>query len=189
MPFNFRLNVQQVFRRLGIQTGARLPMLDDNIQMTMLVTDLSRLVPAPIEPRGLAGVNIDTMAGNFGAVQLQSLSAGGIFVETIMFRATGFAASENYFIDVTLTDLGLPALPGHVNIGGTPTFSRFTGGQVVVTTGGASIPAASPGDSINLQPGIFVPNQSFLSITTRTTVERLDVAIIYRELPSVEEVG
>jgi len=188
VPFNFRLNVQQVFRRLGIQTGARLPQLEDNIQMTMIVTDLSRLVPAPIEPRGMCGVNLATASGMFGAVQLQSLASGGIFVETLVFRAFGFAASEHYLIDVTLTDLGLPGLP-NVNIGGTPIFSRFTGGLTAVTTAGASIPAASDGSTIILTPGIFVPNQAFLSITTSNAQERLIVAIFYRELPSVEEVG
>jgi len=189
VPFNFRLNVLQVFRRLGIQTGAALPQLDENVQMTMLLTDLSKLVPAPIEPRGLAGVNFASAVGLFSAVQLQSLSAGGIFVETLIFRASGFAASENYMIDVTLTDLGMPGLPGHINVGGTPVSSRFTGDQIAVATAGVSIPASAANQSIVLTPGIFVPNQSFFSITTRTANENLDVAFIYRELPSVEEVG
>lgn len=188
MPFNFRLNVQQVFRRLGIQTGARLPQLDDNIQMTMLVTDLSKLVPAPLEPRGMCGLNLGTASGMFGACQLQSRASGGIFVETIIFRAFGFAASEHYLMDVTLTDLGLPGLP-NVNIGGTPIFSRFTGGLTNVTTAGATIPAASDGNTVIFNPGIFVPNQAFFSITTSKTQERLIVAMFYRELPSVEEVG
>ncbi len=189
MPFNFRLNVQQVFRRLGIQTGARLPQLEDNIQMTMIVTDLSKLVPAPIEPRGMAGVNLISKAGLFSTVQLQSLSPGGIFVETLTFRAFGFAATDTYLVDVTLTDLALPGLPGNINIGGTPIFSRFTGGWVAPSTAGASIPAASDGSTIIIAPGIFVPNQAFLSITTSKIQERLDVAMFYRELPSVEEVG
>jgi len=188
VPFNFRLNVQSVFRRLGIQTGARLPQLEDNIQMTMLVTDLSKLVPAPLEPRGMAGINLNSAAGMFGALQLKALASGGIFVETIVFRAFGFAASEHYLIDVTLTDLGLAGIP-NVNIGGTPIASRATAGLVAVSTAGATIPAASDGSIILLQPGIFVPNQAFLSITTSTTSERLIVAVFYRELPSVEEVG
>ncbi len=188
MPFNFRLNVQSVFRRLGIQTGARLPQLNEDIQMTMLVTDLSKLVPAPIEPRGMAGINLASAAGMFGALQIHSLAAGGIFVETIVFRAFGFAASEHYLIDVTLTDLGLPGIP-NINIGSEAVRSRVTAGLVGVSTGGASIPAASDGSIILLQPGIFVPNQAFLSITTSTITERLIVAVFYRELPSVEEVG
>lgn len=77
MAFNFRLNVQQVFRRLGIQTGARLPQLEDNVQMTMLLTDLSRLVPAPIEPRGMAGINLSGSAGNNSVCQIKSLAGGG----------------------------------------------------------------------------------------------------------------
>ena len=188
MPVNLRLNVQSVFRRLGILSGARLPQLNEDIQLTMLVTDLSKLVPAPIEPRGMTGINLNSAAGMFGALQLHSLSGGGIFVETIVFRAAGFAASEHYLIDVTLTDLGLPGIP-NVNIGGTPVFSRATAGLVGVSTAGATIPAASDGSSILLQPGIFVPNQAFLSITTSTTSERFICAVFYRELPSVEEVG
>jgi len=189
VAFNFRLNVQQVFRRLGIQTGARLPQLEDNIQMVLLVSDLSKLVPAPIEARGMCGANIGAVGGTRSTVQLQSLSQGGIFIESITFRATTLLNSENYLMDVTLTNLGLAGLPGNVNIGGTPIFSRFTGGNPAVSTAGASIPAASEGGSIFIQPGIFVPNQAFLSITTSANNERLDVAMFYRELPAVEEVG
>jgi len=189
VPFNFRLNVQQVFRRLGIQTGARLPQLNDAIQMTMLVTDLSKLVPAPIEPRGMAGVNLTGVAGQKTTCQLQSLAPGGIFVETIVFRSVNFGSAQNYLMDVTLTDLALPGLAGNINIGGTPIFSRFTGGTVLVPTAGASIPAQGSGAAISIAPGIFVPNQAFLSITTNSNAERLDLVIFYRELPAVEEVG
>lgn len=189
MPFNFRLNVQNVFRRLGIQTGARLPQLNDAIQMTMLVTDLSKLVPAPIEPRAMAGANIAGVNNRKSVVQLQSLASGGIFVETIVLRSTTLSNTQNYLIDVSLTDLGMPALPTQINIGGTPAFSRFTGGVVITPTGGATLPAVGGGGSVNISPGIFVPNQAFVSITTTTFQERLDVAIFYRELPSVEEVG
>jgi len=189
VPFNFRLNVLQVFRRLGIQTGAQIPQLDENVQMTMLLTDLSKLVPAPIEPRGLAGVNIDGNTGLHSTVQLRSLSPGGLFVETLVFRAEGFDATENYFFDVSLTDRGLPVL-AQVDIGGTPIESIFTGGRIVAPPGGVSIPAAAGGSStIVFAPGIFVPNQAFFTISSRTFNENIDVAIFYRELPAVEEVG
>ena len=189
MPFNFRLNVQQVFRRLGIQTGARLPQLEDNIQMSMIVTDLSRLVPAPIEPRGYAGVNIGQVLGNFSVCQLQSLAAGGVFVELILIRSGSLLPAENYLIDVTDTDLALPGVAGHINIGGTPVQSRFTAGVDIATTAGATIPASQGRQAILFPAGIFVPNQSFLSITTDSVNRRLDIALIYRELPSVEEAG
>lgn len=189
MPFNFRLNVQSVFRRLGIQTGARLPQLEDNIQMTMLVTDLSRLVPAPIEPRGFAGVNLPGSLGNFSVCQLRSLASGGIFVENILFRADGFPTSENYMVDVTATDLGLPVVATQINIGGTPVRSIFTADEVAVATAGASLPATEGKQGFNLLAGIFVPNQAFFSLASKTKNKRLDVALIYRELPSVEEVG
>ncbi len=87
MPFNFRLNLQSVFRRLGIQSGAQLPQLNEQVQMTMLVTDLSRLVPAPIEPRGFAGANL-ALAGQFAQCQLRSLSPGGVFIEKVFLRGS-----------------------------------------------------------------------------------------------------
>lgn len=189
MPFNFRLNLQNVFRRLGIQTGARLPQLNDTVQMTMLVTDLSRLVPAPIEPRGLAGVNLSGSLGNFSTVQLQSLAAGGIFIEKIIFRAEGFNNNVTYMFENTLTDLGMPVLPGHINIGGTPVFSKFTGAEIAVATTGAPVPATSGNLSMVFEAGIFVPNQAFFSVTTSEKNNRLAIAIFYRELPSIEEVG
>lgn len=189
MPFNFRLNVQQVFRRLGIQTGALLPQLDDNVQMTMLITDLSRLVPAPVEPRGLAGININPLPPLFSVCQLRSLAAGGIFVESVVFRGAAFPPDENYLIGVNDTDLGLPLSTGHINVGGEPVLSRFTSGRKAIAPGGSPIPAGEGQETVSFSPGIFVPNQAFFSVSTTTADTRLDVSIIYRELPSIEEVG
>lgn len=188
MPFNFRLNVQSVFRRLGIQTGARLPQLDDNIQMTMLVTDLSRLIPAPIEPRGMVGKNLGAIPGFFSAVQLHSLAAGGLFIESVVLRPFGFSENDTFRFDVTLNDLGLTSGP-IINIGGTPVASQFTFGFPPAVTTGTGIPAGSDDTTILLQPGIFVPNQAFFSVHTDKINERLNVALFFRELPSVEEVG
>ena len=188
MPFNFRLNLQSVFRRLGIQSGARLPQLNDEVQMTMLVTDLTRLVPAPIEPRGLCGVNLAEIGGQFGQVQLRALSPGGIFVESLFLRGQAPALVDSYFINVNNNDLGLAVAP-NINIGGTQILSRFTAGGDVAGTGGVRIPLPSGFESINVPLGIFVPNQSFFSIQGPRVFIRLDVAMIYRELPSIEEAG
>lgn len=188
MPFNFRLNVQSVFRRLGIQTGARLPQLNENIQMTMQVTDLSRLIPAPIEPRGMVGRDVGTSPVNFGACQLHSLSAGGLFVESIVLAPFGFVVGDHYLFDVTATDLGLISFPV-INIGGTPVVSEFTAGLAPAVPTGTQVPPGRDGATIVIEPGIFVPNQAFFSITTHQFAERLIVALFFRELPSVEEVG
>lgn len=188
MPFNFRLNLQTVFRRLGIQSGARLPQLNDNVQMSMIVTDLSRLVPAPIEPRGFCGDNVAEVAGQFSVVQLQALAAGGVFVESLFLRGQVPALVDNYLLNVDDNDLGLP-LAANVNVGGTQILSRFTAGGDAVGSGGVPIPMPSGFDSISLPIGVFVPNQSFFSIQGPRVFIRLDVAMIYRELPSIEEVG
>jgi hypothetical protein len=188
VPFNFRLNLQQVFRRLGIQSGAKLPQLNDQVQMTMLVTDLSRLVPAPIEPRGLCGANVAEVVAQFSIVQLQALSAGGLFVETIILRGQVPALVDNYLLNVSNTNLGL-ALAPNINVGGTQILSRFTAGGDAVGAGGVPIPMPSGFQSITLPLGVFVPNQSFFSIQGPRIFIRLDVAMIYRELPSIEEVG
>lgn len=188
MPFNFRLNLQSVFRRLGIQSGARLPQLEDNVQMTMQVTDLSRLIPAPIEPRGFAGANVAEIGGQFGQVQLQALAPGGAFVENIFLRSQVPALVDNYFINVNTQNLGLAAAV-NINIGGTPVASSFTAGGDAVGTGGVPIPMPSGFEVVNIPLGVFVPNQSFFSIQGPRIFIRLDVAIIYRELPSIEEVG
>jgi len=188
MPFNFRLNLQSVFRRLGIQSGARLPQLDDNVQMTMQVTDLSRLIPAPIEPRGLAGVNFLGAAGRFATCQLRALAAGGVFIESILLRGSSPLTTHNYFVDVSLVDLALPAAP-NINIGGTQILSRFTAGNQVVLAGVVTLPSPAGFESINLEFGIFVPNQSFFTLAMEPTNARLDITLVYRELPSIEEVG
>lgn len=188
MAFNFRLNLQSVFRRLGIQSGARLPQLDDNVQMTMQITDLSRLIPAPIEPRGMCGVNLPAFAPNFGMCQLQALSAGGAFIETIFLRSANPAARDDFQLHVTTIDLALP-LGVNINIGGTQILSRFTAGFVLAPFIGAILPAPSGSQAISFPVGIFVPNQSFFSIRAHTFNAIFDVSFIYRELPSVEEVG
>lgn len=188
MPFNFRLNLNSVFRRLGIQSGARLPQLDDNVQMVMIVTDLSRLVPAPIEPRGLAGANVVTFGANFPMVQLRALSAGGIFVEEMILRGSAPALTENLILDVNVVDEGLPAAT-QINIGGTPVLSRFTAGSVLAPTVGVTVPAVDGLSRDSFPLGIFVPNQLFFSARTSLPNNVLDIAIVYRELPSVEEVG
>jgi len=187
VAFNFRLNLQGVFRRLGILTGARLPQLEENIQMTMQVTDLSRLVPAPIEPRGMAGVNIDKAIGQFSTVQLQSLAGGGIFIERILLRGDGFGSGTNYGVGVTATDLFL-AGQTQINVGGTPVRSQFHGGNTAVGVTVTSMPASPNKDTFALDAGIFVPNQAFFTVQAGLN-ERLDIALLYRELPSVEEAG
>lgn len=188
MAFNLRLNVQSVFRRLGIQSGARLPQLNDNIQMTMLLTDLSRLVPAPIEPRGLCGANITSPVPRFATFQLQSLAGGGIFIESMFLRGQAPTITDNYIVDVSDDDLGLPVV-SQINIGGTPVRSIATAGDVVVPTNGTSIPSPTAFDSFSFPLGIFVPNQQFFSIRHTNSAFRMDIALIYRELPSVEEAG
>ncbi len=187
MPFNFRLNLQSVFRRLGIQSGARLPQLNDQVQMTMLVTDLSRLVPAPIEPRGLAGANV-VVAGQFSQVQLHSLAPGGIFVESIIQRGSAPANTMNLLFQVDAVDLGLAGAP-NINVGGTQILSVFTAGTTLGAPTGVRVPSADGFSSVEIRIGIFVPNQFFLTIGQTNVSQRLDVALSYRELPSVEEVG
>lgn len=187
MPFNFRINLQSVFRRLGIQSGARLPQLNDEVQMTMLVTDLSRLVPAPIEPRGFAGANL-AVAGRFAQGQLRSLSPGGLFIEKIFLRGSVPADFMNHLVQVNNVDLGLAVMP-NIDVGGTPIQSIFTAGTTVGASTGARLPSPDGFSSVALDLGIFVPNQFFFTIAQSNVTQRLDVAIIYRELPSVEEVG
>jgi len=188
VAFNFRLNVQSVFRRLGIQSGARLPQLEDDVRMVMILTDLSRLVPAPIEPRGFAGANFLGVGFRFPTIQLQALSGGGLFVEQMFIRGAAPSSTENYHIQVNEQDLGLP-LGTQISIGGTPIFSRFTAGDVVVPTDGVVMPAPEGFSSLAFPLGIFVPNQSFFSVRQTNATRRHDIAIIYRELPSIEEVG
>ncbi|HEU01334.1 MAG TPA: hypothetical protein ENH89_13500 [Aurantimonas coralicida] len=187
MPFNFRLNLQSVFRRLGIQSGARLPQLDDNVQMTMQVTDLSRLIPAPIEPRGLCSINLLPIPGLFGVVQLKALSAGGVFIEQIFLRAAAPGPFENYQLNVNTNDLALP-LAVNIDVGGLRILSRFTGGSLAAVPIGVLLPSP-PNSAINFPVGIFVPNQSFFTLRNYDINQHLDVAMVYRELPSVEEVG
>lgn len=187
MPSSFRLNLQSVFRRLGMQS-VRLPQIADDVQMTMQVTDLSRLIPAPIEPRGMGGINIAALAGNFGMVQLQALSPGGAFVEQLVLRSQAPGPADDFQLHVTNINLGLP-LAININIGGQQILSRITGGWEPAPFIGAVLPAPATAQSMTLPVGIFVPNQMFFSVRAHTVNARLDVMMIYRELPSVEDVG
>lgn len=188
MAFNFRLNLQSVFRRLGIQSGARLPQLENDVRMVMVITDLSRLIPAPIEPRAICGANIPGAVGLHSFIQLRSLSGGGIFVETVMIRRTGAAINENVIINITDVDAGLPVFP-QLDIGGTPVESVFTAGTHAVIGGGVRIPSPSGFETWGIPLGIFVPNQRFLTINPGFSNTRNDISLFYRELRSIEEVG
>jgi len=189
VPFNFRLNVQNVFRRLGILSGARLPQLEDDVRMTMILTDLSRLIPAPIEPRGMCGTSLISMAGLHSVMQIHALSPGGIFVETIIMNNQGSAANETLVLQVDTTDLGLPPSTFLIDIGGTPIESVFTAGFVFDGSGGVTLPAPAGFATYGIPLGIFVPNQSFFKIRPGSTNRRSNIGILFRELPSVEEVG
>jgi len=189
VPFNFRLNLQDVFRRLGIQSGARLPLLEDDVRMTMQVTDLSRLIPAPIEPRGLCGATLIAMAGLHTVVQLQALAPGGLFVETVMFRGQGSLDSDAQVVNVSPADLGLPVSTFNINVGGTPIQSVFSTGWVFDGTGGITLPSPDGFVTWGIPLGIFVPNQSFLKIRPGFVNRTMNIAILYRELPAIEEVG
>ncbi len=189
MPFNFRLNVLNVFRQLGIQTGAQLPQLEENVQMVMQLTDLSRLVPAPIEPRGLAGINIEPLAGSKSVIQLQSLSPGGIFIESLFFRADVAFEFENFIVNVGTNDLGLAVSNQNINIGGSPISTIFSGQRLSIGNVGARLPAQTGSQQLGFSVGMFIPNQFFLTVSTSANDTRLDIAILYRELPAVEEVG
>lgn len=154
----------------------------------MLVTDLSRLVPAPIEPRGFAGVNINPPVGQTSHAQLQALSPGGVFVEIMLLRGESPAQAENHRLDVSNQDLALPAAP-NLNVGGTTILSAFTAGSLVVPITGVTFPSPTGFEAVTIPLGIFVPNQAFFTVRSFAVGTRLDVALIYRELPSVEEVG
>lgn len=188
MAFNFRLNLQDAFRRLGIQSGARLPQLEDDVRMTMIVTDLSRLIPAPIEPRGLCGMNRQGSAPTHAVGQLQALSGGGIFIETVWMRGSGFTNVTNAFFDVSTLDLALPP-GGQINIGGTATRSAFTEGLTIVGVIGIKMPAPEGTLTARFDVGMFVPNQSFFTVKMLGSNQRLDCSIAWRELPSIEQVG
>lgn len=189
MTFNLRLNVQDLFRRLGIQSDARLPQLEDDIRMTMILTDLSRLIPAPIEPRGMCGENLIPMLGLHSVIQIQALAAGGIFVETVMINSQAIPANETYVMNVSPRDLALPPSTFNIDIGGTPIRSLFTAGFVFDTDGGVAVPAPVGFATWGIPLGIFVPNQSFFKLRAGLTNRRTNVGILYRELPSIEEVG
>ncbi len=155
--------------------------------MTMILSDLSRLIPAPIEPRGFAGANFLPLPGVFATCQFQALSPGGLFIEEIILRGQAPAVGENYTIGF---DLDLTLTPTPIgDIGGTPTDSRFFVGNSVPRALPGSLPAPDGNTVIALTANIFVRNQAFFTMQSTAAGDRLDVALIFRELPSVEEVG
>lgn len=93
----------------------------------------------------------------------------------------------DYVVSVTATDLGLTARP-QIDIGGTPIRSTFFADEIAGGVAGVPMPANTGKESFVLDAGIFVPNQAFFTLQVGLN-ERLDCAMLYRELPSVEEVG
>lgn len=179
----FSLNVFEGLRRLGITGGQGLTMAGE-LQPTLLVSDLSRQVPGPVEPRGFVGANVLPGAGTRGAIQIESLAPGGIFIECIALRPFNPAVADNVHLSRSTTDLALPVANAS-DFGGDPVDSTPTAGQTAVAAFGPTLPLSAGFESLAFALGLFVPNGQFFTMMNSQTVDRLDAAVVWRELPAI----
>lgn len=84
MPLDNNLNVSELFKRLGIKGDSlgSAPLLE-SIRLSLLIGDLSNLVPPVGTPFGGAAIFTSSGVGTFNKFSLACLSPGGLRVMTL----------------------------------------------------------------------------------------------------------
>lgn len=120
------VNIFHALKRMGSKIPFRFPMVDTLVP-TVQMYDVSRLVSAPVEPRAVAG-NMIQLAGILSAqwVQLQSLAAGGLFVEFLSLQTNlAFGLEVRWTLRIIDALVGTPVERVKTEVGGSPTASRL----------------------------------------------------------------
>jgi len=119
---------------MGTRIPFRFPMVDQLIP-TVQFYDVSRLVSAPVEPRGLTGNHaIAAGANTHFTVQFQSLAPGGAFVSFLSLDSNGSAVGTIPQWGVGIQPTAFTPVPtpiGKIDLGGTVTNSLVFFDQVV----------------------------------------------------------
>jgi len=175
---------------MGTKIPFRFPMVDQLVP-TVQFYDVSKLVSAPIEPRGLVGFDIPSIsvpAPNPFTLTLtiHSRGPGGILVDFLALDSS-FAGAWTFLI----TDLNLAPLLASTpkqDVGGTPTVSTVRAAEEIHLaglSGGAS--PMPPAVNIQASPRFFVRSGLFVVIQgPQGTVggERMTATVSWAELPA-----
>jgi len=180
---------------MGTKIPFRFPMVDQLVP-TVTMYDVSALVSAPIEPRGLAGFEIESLSvpapNPFTLVMaLQSLGPGGILIDFLALQSTPIDGLDRAW-SLLITDIDVIALLPNLqqlNVGGTPTRTNIRAGELLHTTGLAGGAAFLPSDvTIRAAPRFFVPAGLFVYIQGprggAAGGESLTATISWAELPA-----
>jgi len=180
-------NVSQLIRELGLQrvTGNEMRVLE-TIQPTMEVADLSAVTPPHQAPTSLFAATVSSTAATFGACGVQSLGAGGCFIDwiTVNFGVGGV------LMVIQTTDPGFTLAPvaPMATLSKDPGASLFFDESIALFAGGVRIPLSSGTQFWNWTTApLFIPRGSFFLLQSSVaTTGVFEVGIHARDVPASE---
>jgi len=183
---NWTLNAYDTLRRLGLKTGLGITFKSEAIPIVLL-SDLSRLIPAPIEPRALTGFNFNPPVGDHAELRMRSDAPGGVFIEALFLLATGAVLTDTWILrnlpSVAATTSSITA--NTQQFGGTDVISSPLQVSVAAAPSGAELPAGNTGDPVTTPVALFIPNGNFFSITFSNPGNQSTIAMLWREVPAI----
>ena len=183
------VNIFEALRRMGAKIPFRFEMVDFLVP-TVQMYDVSRLVSAPVEPRGLVGNTLNPGANQALLMELQSLASGGVFVEFMVLDAKLAILPAGgpgvwSIRRVSQTTAVTPLMK--VDVGGAPTeslaFTRTAAWDFTELVGAALFP---PSAVFPTSPRFFIPPASVLRVQSpRGQVgDTLTASYMWAELPA-----
>jgi hypothetical protein len=174
---------------MGAKIPFRFPMIDQLVPVVQMY-DVSNLVSAPVEPRGLVGFEIESVSppapNPFTLVlSLHSLGPGGILIDFLALHASIDHAWTILVTDVDVTGL-LLSIPKQ-DVGGTSTRTLVRARELLHTAGlsggGSFFPATV---TINASPRFLVPAGKFVYIQGPKAAggESMTATVSWAELPA-----
>lgn len=191
------VNIFEALRRIGAKIPFRFPMVDALVP-TVQFYDVSRLVSAPLEPRGICGFSQQIVADSQRwAAELYCLAPGGLTVEYIHMWNDQTPSGEPTLFGINAWLLRVDAGPSIITLP-TVTAVQSIGGPPVRSTFGAEIQPFGQGEkatwanlphvhTIPSAARIFVPSGHRLQLLSPGAVDAgptAELAIVWIELPA-----
>lgn len=178
------VNIFEALRRMGAKIPFRFPMIE-NLVPVVTMYDVSKLVSAPIEPRGVTGhQEALTGAPTHLIGLLHCLGTGGLLLDQVVLRNT---EPVPWTVSVsTVPGIALPTARTVEDVGGTPVASEFFSDQDIFQAAlgtGAMLP-----DNVDFiaEPRWYLAPGSWLRIMSgsRSGADTMSIALAWHELPA-----
>lgn len=190
MPLDNSLNVSELLRRIGVKGDSlgSAPLLE-SMRMSLIVGDLSQLVPPLMGPIGGGSIIRTGGAGNRNKWSLQARSAGGLRI--LSLRMTGGGSVRLFVTPVNV--LGVQAVLADQSFSfGQPVQSFFTAHIAAAAT---AAPVNSPEMQQGQQPGMgwqfpnWIGPSEFFNIEGEGVNQTEEITIWWMEYPGALNPG